>query len=232
MVTVTREDDDAVVRVRDTGMGIAPESLPRVFDFFVQAEETLDRAQGGLGIGLAVVKHLVELHGGRVEAHSDGCGTGAELVVRLPSVEPAGNRAPQDALAKGDDRARVLVVEDDAEAAELTTLLLEHLGHRVRTASDGPSALQAALADPPDVMLIDIGLAGVDGYEIAQSARRHESLRHVSLVALTGYSRDEDRQQALSAGFDYHLAKPVNVDELLGLVARLAVPKLRNEAPL
>ena len=223
-VTVAHEGGEAVLRVRDTGIGIAPEMFPRVFDLFAQADQALDRAQGGLGIGLTLVKRLVELHGGRVEAHSDGCGRGAEFVVRLPALSTCGEAASPSSASTLDGRpcARVLIVEDSADAAEMMAMLLEVLGHRVRAVGDGPSALAAALANPPDVMLIDIGLPGMDGYEVARQVRQHEGLRRVILVALTGYGGDEDRQRALAAGFDYHLAKPVDLDQFQGVVAQFA----------
>jgi len=222
-VSVTREGDDAVLRVRDDGCGIAPEMLPRVFDLFAQADRGLDRAQGGLGIGLTVVKQLAELHGGRVEARSDGLGKGAEFVVRLPALVAACEetlRVPSPERARS-ARARVLLVEDNADAAESLVLLLELLGHRVRVTRDGPSALEAARANVPDVMIVDIGLPGMDGYEVARQVRQDAGLRPILLVALTGYGREDDRRRALAAGFDYHLVKPVNPDALQGLVGQL-----------
>ena len=215
-----------VLRVRDNGIGIAPEMQPRVFDLFAQAEPSLDRAQGGLGIGLTVVRRLVELHGGRVEVESEA-GKGAEFRVWLPSLAarseelvPASSAAEVIAA-----RARVLIVEDNTDAAESLMILLELLGHRVRVIHDGVTALEAAMANVPDVMLIDIGLPGVDGYEVARRIRREPSLERVALVALTGYGREADRQQAMAAGFDYHFAKPVNPDTLQDLVARLGIAK-------
>jgi two-component system CheB/CheR fusion protein len=225
-VTLEHDGDQAVLRVRDTGIGISAEMLPRVFDLFAQADQALDRSQGGLGIGLTLVKQLVELHGGEVEAHSDGLNRGAEFVVRLPAVvHEKKAAAPASGPGAGDHgRARVLIVEDNADAAESMLLLLELLGHHVRVAGDGPSALEAARANPPDVMLVDIGLPGMDGYELARHVRQDEHLRRVILVALTGYGREEDRQQAFAAGFDYHLVKPVDIDKFQGLVAQLVAP--------
>src|SRR5262249_38848592 len=209
-ITGVIEGDEVVLRVRDSGIGIAPEVLPRVFDLFAQGDRTLDRAQGGLGIGLTVVKRLVELHHGRVEAHSDGLGKGAEFVVRLPATvaRPDDGPAPSAAEKTAAAGTRVLLGEDNLDAAESLMMLLELLGHRVRVAHDGPTALEAARANVPDVMLVDIGLPGMDGYEVAQEVRQDAALRRVVLVALTGYGRDEDRARALAAGFDYHLVKP------------------------
>jgi CheY-like chemotaxis protein/two-component sensor histidine kinase len=224
-------DGEVVLRVRDDGIGIAPAMLSRVFDLFAQAERSLARVQGGLGIGLTIVKRLVELHGGRVEASSDGLGTGAEFVVRLPAtlVPTIAADAREGTAASGteDDRAegtRVLVVEDNVDAADSLGALLEVLGHHVRIANDGPRALDLARAQPPDLMLVDIGLPGMDGYEVAREIRRDARLRQVVLVALTGYGREEDRTRALEAGFDRHLVKPVEPDTLQSLVAGLSTP--------
>jgi two-component system CheB/CheR fusion protein len=221
-VTVVCENDEAVLRVRDSGMGIAPNVLPHVFDLFTQSPRALDRAQGGLGIGLTIVRRLVELHGGRIAAHSDGIGRGAEFVVCLPALRAVPEEAPplpRESTPQG--RARVMVVEDNPDAAEGLRMLLDALGHHVRVVPDGVAALAAVQANVPDVMLIDIGLPGMDGYELARQIRQHRDLQRVVLVALTGYGGDADRERAFRAGFDYHIVKPVNPDTLQGLVARL-----------
>jgi PAS domain S-box-containing protein len=222
-LTAERQREEAIIRVRDSGMGIVADMLPHVFDLFTQSPRALDRAQGGLGIGLTVVHRLVELHGGRIEAHSEGVGKGAEFVVWLPALpavpEEAAETRRMEPAHRG--RARVLIVEDNADTAESLRMLLELLGHHVRVVHDGGAALDAAQANVPDVMLIDIGLPGMDGYEVARRMRQHPDLKGVILVALTGYGRDEDRQRAFAAGFDYHLVKPVSPDALNGLVARL-----------
>jgi len=223
------EDGWGVLRVRDTGIGIAPELLPRIFELFVQADQALDRTRGGLGIGLTVVKQLIEMHAGAVEAHSAGIGRGAEIVVRLPATIGAAQVARTVAAAppvRRTVKARVLIVEDNADAAESLMMLLELLGLRVRVAHDGFAALVAACANPPDVMLIDIGLPEMDGYELAQRIRQEPALRDVTLVALTGYGREEDRQRALAAGFDYHLVKPVDPRKLDALVAGITPSRL------
>jgi PAS domain S-box-containing protein len=222
-VSVWRQGIDAVVQVRDTGVGISADVLPHVFELFAQGERTLDRAQGGLGIGLTLVRRIVELHGGRVEAHSDGVGKGAEFEVRLPAVASAERAAePATAEASRGGSARVVVIEDNPDAAETLVMLLEVLGHRVRVFHDGPSALEAAAANPPDVMLVDIGLPGIDGYEVARRVRKQPELARVRLVALTGYGLDEDKRRSMAAGFDRHLVKPVDLRTLEDLVPRLA----------
>lgn len=233
-LTVERQGEEALVRVRDTGIGIAAEMLPRIWDLFTQADRAPDRAQGGLGIGLTVARRLVELHGGHVEAHSEGLGKGAAFVVRLPALPPSTTEeARPAALAEviPQKMARVLLVEDSPDAAESTTMLLELLGHRVRAVHDGVTALDAARANVPDVMIVDIGLPGMDGYEVARCVRRDPDLKQVVLVALTGYGREEDKQQALLAGFDYHLVKPVSPDALNGLVSRLGKPETEKKPP-
>jgi signal transduction histidine kinase/ActR/RegA family two-component response regulator len=219
------EGDEVVLRVRDNGMGLTPEMLPRVFELFAQGDRPLDRVQGGLGIGLTLVKRLVEMHGGRVEAQSDGRDRGAEFIVRLPAAIATTDEAAPGAFADDERRAcaRLLLVEDNVDAAESLEALLEVLGHRVRVAGDGPRALAMAQSDPPDIMLVDIGLPGMDGYEVARCARADARLRHVTLVALTGYGRDEDRERARDAGFDHHLVKPVDPNMLQDLVLQLTM---------
>jgi PAS domain S-box-containing protein len=209
--------------VRDDGIGIDPEMLPHVFDLFSQADRSLDRAQGGLGLGLALVSRLVELHGGRVEARSAGCGQGAEFVAYLPAAE---GREPDAGADNRTDAAqattaRVLLVEDNVDAADALGMLLELLGHEVRVVHDGLAALEAVGRTSPDVMLIDIGLPGIDGFEVARRVRVLPNGRSMLLVALTGYGRDEDKERAEAAGFNHHLTKPVEVDALQGLVAAM-----------
>ncbi len=223
-VALERDGADAVLRIRDNGIGIAPEMLPHVFDLFAQADRGLGQEHGGLGIGLTVVQQLVALHGGRVQARSDGLGKGAEFVVRLPVP----SRAPEQAgpAASGQQTpaataAQVLVVEDDPDAAEALVMLLEVLGHRARRVQDGATALDVAREKGPDVMLVDIGLPGMDGYEVARRVRREPRLRDLVLVALSGYGREEDKQRAMAAGFDHHLTKPVEPEALDRLVTML-----------
>jgi len=225
-VTVERSGEEAIVRVRDTGMGIAPELLPRVFDMFAQADGSLDRAQGGLGLGLTLVRRLIEQHGGSVAARSAGTNEGSEFIVSLP-VAPAMEAAPEAAApheARDADFAgpprHVLLVEDNVDGREALRALLELGGHRVDVAVDGPSGIDAARRVAPDVALIDIGLPGLNGYQVAQALRAAGG-RRIRLVALTGYGQPEDRQRALDAGFDAHLVKPVDVDELTRVLADL-----------
>jgi len=226
-------DHQVIVRVRDDGIGIAPEMLPRVFDLFVQAQSSLDRSQGGLGIGLTLVRTLVELHGGTIEVHSDGLGQGSEIVVRLP-FEPqkqlAGTPVP-DAARSTDDNSprRILVVDDNVDTAESLALLLRLKGHEVEVAHDGPAALETARSFEPEIVLLDIGLPGLDGYEVARRLREESRLTHALLVALTGYGQEEDRRRARYAGFDHHFTKPVDPAVLYQVIS--GVPDRRHEQP-
>lgn len=222
-VEAVRERDQAVVTVRDSGVGIAADVLPTIFDLFAQGLQSLDRAQGGLGIGLTVAKRLVELHGGSIAADSAGLGRGSTFVVRLPTAPPPAANDARVTRARHADEARasrVLIVEDNDDAAESLVMILELLGHPVRVAHDGVRALEAARAQTPDLMLIDIGLPGMNGYEVARHVRQDPTLRACVLVALTGYGRDEDKRAALAAGFDHHLVKPVDIHGLRALLQR------------
>jgi signal transduction histidine kinase/CheY-like chemotaxis protein len=214
-LTLRRDGDDAVVRVEDNGIGIAADLLPRVFDLFTQGERSLDRGEGGLGIGLTLVQRLVQLHGGKVEAHSDGPGQGSAFMVRLPcgapNAEPVAAAPPQPAALAAGHR-RVLIVEDNADARDSLRMLLEMDGHEVHAAADGETGIAMALRLHPDVVLVDIGLPRVDGYAVARALR--DSGAGLRLVAVTGYGRQEDRQRSVAAGFDVHLVKPLGVDEL------------------
>jgi PAS domain S-box-containing protein len=222
-VTVERGPNEALIRVRDTGIGISAEMLPRVFDLFTQADKSLDRSQGGLGIGLTLVQRLVELHGGTVEAHSAGLGQGSEFVVRLPlmgAVRTGSGPAPVS--ADGEEPSsrgrRVLIVEDNHDAAETLGLLLESTGQEVHVVHDGTAAVQAARSFRPDVVLLDIGLPGMNGYDVARRLRAERDLGQPLLVALTGYGQEEDRTRAREAGFDLYLVKPVDPDALKALL--------------
>jgi PAS domain S-box-containing protein len=219
------EDGHVVLRVRDNGPGIAPDLLPHVFDLFVQEDRSLARSHGGLGIGLTLVRSLVERHGGTVEAHSEGPGRGAELVVRLPrlcapaAVEPAGPEAEPQEETQEPVPARILLVEDNVDAAEALAELLRLWGHEVEIAHDGATAVQAAQTARPDVVLLDIGLPGMDGYQVAGALRSLGELQGALIVALTGYGQESDRQRAAVAGFDHHLIKPVDLEELRKLIS-------------
>jgi signal transduction histidine kinase/DNA-binding response OmpR family regulator len=224
------EGEQAVIRVRDAGMGIPGDMLASIFDLFTQADRSLDRSQGGLGIGLTLVRQLVELHGGSVSAHSDGPGKGSEFVVRLPLLKEEGastkadpGAAPTTAFLLNPSK-KILVVDDNRDAAESLALLLEVAGHEVRACHDGRSALLRAEAFQPDAVLLDIGLPGMDGYEVARRLRALPGLRGALLVALTGYGQDEDQRRAREAGFDYHLIKPADLEALSGLLAATPAP--------
>jgi CheY-like chemotaxis protein len=214
----------ATLSVRDTGRGIAPDLLPHVFDLFVQEPRSLDRPGGGLGLGLALVKRLAELHGGSVAAASPGLGGGSEFTVRLPAAatarETADAAAAPPAAANGPSR-RVLVVEDNEDSREMLQMLLESAGHVVETSADGPSGLARLQAFKPDVALIDVGLPGLDGYALARMVRAQPDISGIRLVALTGYGQAEDRARALAAGFDRHVTKPVDPFVLEALVRAL-----------
>ena len=209
---------EAVLRVRDSGVGIAPEMLPRVFDLFAQGERGPDRGAGGLGLGLTLVRRIAELHGGRVEAASEGPGHGSTFTVSLPAMAapPAAVAGPAMAARNGAPR-RVLVVEDNPDAREMLHHLLRLAGHEVLEAADGPGGLEASLRARPDIALIDVGLPGFDGYELARRLRA-EGDSSIYLVALTGYGQPDDRRQAMESGFDAHLVKPVNPDALLAAI--------------
>jgi CheY-like chemotaxis protein len=224
-LSVQREGEDAVVRVRDSGMGIRPDLLSQVFDLFSQGTTTLDRGQGGLGIGLALVKYLVEMHGGTVEARSAGHGMGSEFIVRLSAVaatetaRETGQPLPSGVAAAKGRSLRILVVDDNRDSADLQATLLRHKGYEVKTAYDGNGALKVALRFRPEVILLDIGLPEIDGYEVAYRIRQQDVLRDVVLIAMTGYGQPEDRQRSLAVGFDHHLVKPAEFAELQGILA-------------
>jgi len=219
-VRAARAGDDAVITVTDTGVGIAPEMLPHVFEMFVQAPQTLARTRGGLGLGLAIVKSLVELHGGRVAVRSEGAGQGSTFEVRLPALGPAVAEPPRSARAPAPAarRLRILVVDDNQDAAALLGELLESHGHEIRTAHDGPAALRVVEDFQPELALLDIGLPVMDGYELALRLRARPELHAMRLIALSGYGQEADRLRSRAAGFEHHLAKPVTIAKLLELI--------------
>jgi signal transduction histidine kinase/CheY-like chemotaxis protein len=223
LVTVRTEGGDAVLAVQDDGIGIAPELLPDVFGLFTQARRTPDRAQGGLGLGLALVKNLVELHGGRVRADSAGLGHGSTFTVTLPCLAetsaPVAETTAPAARVRGGEAGHVLVVDDNVDAATSLALLLEAEGYRVDVEHAPAPALRRALADPPDACILDIGLPDMDGRELARRIRAGLAERTPLLIALTGYGSDADRRAALDAGFDHYLVKPANIQQLEALLA-------------
>jgi signal transduction histidine kinase len=220
-VMLAREAADIVISVRDNGAGIDPATLPTVFDLFRQADRTLQRAQGGLGIGLTLVRTLVELHGGSVTARSEGLGRGSEFVIRLPEA-PMRTDEPRDAP---DQRLseppavhrRIFVLEDNADNREGLVFFLRHLGHEVAHDQDGAVGAQRIIESTPELALIDIGLPGIDGYEVARRVRAAQPA--VFLVAVTGYGQDEDQRRALAAGFDAHMSKPIDFTRLRRMLA-------------
>jgi PAS domain S-box-containing protein len=220
-VEVDREGRRAEVQVADTGAGIGREVLPRLFEPFGQADQSLNRAKGGLGLGLALVKGLTELHGGGVTARSAGPGRGTEFVVRLPlEPEPAALAGPPTARKANGERLRILVVEDNHDAAETLRILLELFGHEVEVAHSGPEGVEASRRRQPDVVLCDIGLPGLDGYGVARAVRQDPATAGARLIAITGYGSDEDRRRSREAGFDLHLTKPVDPADLQPLLTR------------
>ncbi len=222
-VLARAESANATVQIRDTGVGIAPELLPHIFDLFVQAEQGPERTQGGLGVGLTLVKSIVELHGGSVEAQSAGPGCGSEFIVHLPGVKYGTTGLGQSGRPSATPQVppkRVLVVDDNQDAADSMAFLLKFSGHDVITANDGVAAMATAVAFHPEVVLLDIGLPGMDGFEVARRIRGQEKGRDVLLIALTGYGQEEDRRRSAAAGFDHHLIKPIDLETLQRLLVK------------
>ncbi|MFL6580648.1 MAG: ATP-binding protein, partial [Burkholderiales bacterium] len=230
VLEVEREKERVAIRVQDSGVGIEPDLLPRIFDLFVQGDHTLARSQGGLGIGLTLVKRLVDMHGGTIEAVSEGKGKGSQFIVRLPILmgdpETFRSKVP-GSLIKNSSKRRVLVVDDNVDAAESIAMILRITGHKVMCIYDGQSVMKMVQNYKPEVVIIDIGLPGMSGYDVAKLLRNTPECKHLALVAVTGYGQDNDRMTAQQAGFDSHMTKPVDPDVLGEFVAaaqRAAVP--------
>jgi CheY-like chemotaxis protein len=217
------EGEDVFFRVRDNGVGIPPESLPRMFELFAQGDRSLARSEGGLGIGLPLVKSLTELHGGTVTAKSDGPNKGTEFTVRLPAapgtapVPPDSTTSTSSAPAR---HSRVLVVDDNVDTAEGMARLLTLSGHAVRVAHNGPDAIALAREHRPEVILLDIGLPGMDGYAVAVHLRQEECCKDAIIIAVTGYGEEQARHRSEESGINHHIVKPVNINTLFSLMER------------
>lgn len=222
-VTLAREGNSAVISISDNGVGISPVLLPYIFDLFVQEERSLDRKQGGLGLGLTLVRRLVELQGGTVDAKSRGLRMGSEFTVRLPLIPETELQLPEPTrvvITKAPVARRcVLIIDDNVDAATTTQVLLELRGHEVRIALDGPSGLKAAEEFKPEVILLDIGLPGMDGYEVARILKGNPKTGKLLLIALSGYGQAEDLRKSKEAGFDLHLLKPADTNQLHELIS-------------
>jgi CheY-like chemotaxis protein/two-component sensor histidine kinase len=225
-IRTERKGGEAVVTVQDNGAGIPPDKLDRIFDMFTQIEGSQERSQGGLGIGLTLVRRLVVMHGGTVQARSAGEGKGSEFVVRLPIVEVRQMATPPPSVPKEPARThRILVVDDNEDSASSLAMLLEITGNETFIAHDGAAALEAAMEHRPEVVLLDIGLPTLNGYEVGRRIRDEAWGKDVILIALTGWGQEEDRRKSQEAGFDGHLVKPVNYPALMALLSSLGVAR-------
>jgi CheY-like chemotaxis protein len=230
---VEEENGLVAIRVRDSGIGIAAEHLPRLFDMFTQVDTSLERSRDGLGIGLTLVKTLVEMHGGTVAVRSEGVGHGSEFTVRLPiaTLPAVATSRPVAREPVSSIPRRILIVDDNEDGAESLAMLLELAGHETHQAHDGVSAIEAADRIRPDVVLLDIGLPGLNGYEVCRRIRSEPWGKDLVLVALTGWGQDEDRQQSRNAGFDEHMVKPVDHDVLQSFLASLPAARSASTRP-
>ncbi len=226
-IRIARQGDEVVFTVKDSGVGISAELLPHVFDVFVQGSITIDRSQGGLGIGLALVRRLVELHGGSVSAESDGAQAGSTFTIRMPCAVPAVEPHQDDAPRIDADKPTILLIEDNDDGREMMATMLGAYGYAVRHAADGVQGVRMAGAHLPDVALVDIGLPGIDGYEVARRLRGSGETNHIKLIALTGYGLADDQRRVLEAGFDRHLVKPVDIATLLDAISTCAAETVK-----
>jgi CheY-like chemotaxis protein len=236
-IDAASEGEDIEVRVKDNGIGISPEMLPRIFEMFTQERQALHRAEGGLGLGLTIVKCLVELHGGSVRAASPGVGDGCEIVIRLPKASVAAVSAgdakdPSRGMPVARHGRRVLVVDDNVDAARTMADALALAGYETRVSFDGPDALAAAAAFDPDAVLLDLGLPLMDGYEVARELRAAAASRSPILVAVTGYGQMADQERTRAAGFDGHVVKPIEVPQLVSVLERLLTPDASERSRL
>jgi CheY-like chemotaxis protein/two-component sensor histidine kinase len=229
------EDGETVLRVTDTGAGISPRLLPKIFDLFEQDDRTLDRSQGGLGIGLTLVRRITELHGGRVEVHSQGRGQGSEFVVRLPPDMPdvVAGTPPSATGTTARNRAakRCLLVEDNVDAAQMLQTALELEGHKVCLAFDGDQAIEMATTFQPDAIILDLGLPRMNGYDAARAIRQLPGLDKVLIIAATGYGQQTDRERSRAAGFDHHLVKPIDFETLVATLDAGRANTMEGPAP-
>ncbi len=223
-----QQGSDVVVSIRDTGIGIPVDNLPTLFEMFSQVDGSLSRSQGGLGIGLFLVKRLVEVHGGRVDAYSDGLGKGSEFVVRLPIVveQAYARKTIVDDKTTPISELRILVVDDNLDAADTLAMLLKMMGNNVRTAHDGEEAVLAAGDLRPHAVLCDIGLPKLNGYEVCRRIRQEPWGANVILIAMTGWGQSDDRRKSKEAGFDHHMVKPVEPQSVMTLLVGLDVSKV------
>ena len=232
--TVRQQDGRADIEVADNGLGIEADMLPRVFDLFTQVDRHLDRSQGGLGIGLALVSKLVEMHGGISQAASGGPGKGSTFTVSLPLVDEQGAAIGQ-ALQKSQKKAarpmNVLIVDDNVDSAQTTLWMLDLIGHKATVAHDGVTALEIARVLRPDVVLLDIGMPGMDGYEVCRQLRLMSEMKNKTVIAQTGWGQESDRQKAFAAGFDHHITKPVSLDLLTQLLADIRLTAAKAGEP-
>jgi CheY-like chemotaxis protein len=213
-----------VVKVKDNGVGISADMLPKIFEMFTQVDRSMERAQGGLGIGLSLVRGLVEMHGGRVEVHSEGLGKGSEFIVRLSVLLAPGRDHPQgdeDRLARCSSAYRILVVDDNKDSAISLAMMLKIMGHETRTVHDGLEAVEAATAFRPEVVLLDLGLPKLSGYEVCRRIREQPWGEAIVLIAQTGWGQEEDKCRSKEAGFNFHMVKPIDPDDLEKLLAGL-----------